>query len=102
MDEYDHTNFDHAHYYKIRKERRRTGLPVLPLQEDIKDHPFLNKIVCWNNKQYFVERVFKEWCVGWYISALIKNIVTNSHVCVPIENINSTIKTNFIDLKLVD
>ena len=90
------------HYQEIRKARKQHGLPVNNLQHDLSNHAFSNKTVLRNGKMYVVERVFKEWCLGWYIVALIREIESGSHVCVNIENINSAfVKTGFENLVLV-
>lgn len=85
----ENTLFDFCLYQKIRQERKKAGLPVSSSQQDLLDHPLLGTTVKRNGNQYFVERVFKEWCLGWYVCALIRNIETDSHACINIENINS-------------
>ena len=72
------------HYIKVCRARENLGLKVeksLPI-----DHPLVGKTVTNGEKTYVVEKAFRQWMWGWYVSLLLNH--NNSHCLVFWENVN--------------
>jgi hypothetical protein len=61
-------NFNHDLYQKIREERRKNGLYVASLSEEIIDHEMKGKkfISKDDNKVYTVKAVYKQFYAGFF------------------------------------
>jgi hypothetical protein len=80
------TKFNVDHYRKVREARTIAGLPVAKLSEQV-DHPLVGKKLrkIETGNVYNVERVFKEFYLGWFYKAVIEH--NKSHGIVFFENV---------------
>ena len=69
------------HYFDVRRERRRQGLPVFTEKEVYDRHPMLGKRLrnTQTGKIYVVERVTSVWLDGFYEQMTIREEGTKSH-----------------------
>lgn len=63
------THFNHDLYRRIREVRKRMGLPVVDLSQEIKDHELIGAKMYSTEEDchYTVDRVHKMWYEGWFI-----------------------------------
>ncbi len=82
--------FNVDHYNKVREYREKVGLPNSNLTVELIDHELINKSIknLITNKIGIIEKIFKQFYCGWYISYLVC-YEGNSHGVVIINNINS-------------
>jgi hypothetical protein len=78
--------FNMDHYIKVRRARQKAGLPVAELSEKV-THPLVGKKLrnLESGKVYNVEKVFKEFYLGWFYKAVIE--CDGSHGVIFFENI---------------
>lgn len=97
---------DTSHYFKVKKERMKLGLPLtedftdkwdsrkgyditgkkLPFKyHELHDKKLINK----KGEVYIIDAVYKQWYLGFYIAIAIRKEGTKSHGIRYIKNISS-------------
>jgi hypothetical protein len=68
------TFFNASHYSRVRQARKERGLPLQDLHVEEPNHPLSGKKIknIETGKVYNVERVFREFYLGWFYKAVIE------------------------------
>lgn len=98
-------NFNDELYRRIREERKKIGLPICNLSEEIKDHKMIGKKFFANdeNKTFYVKSVHRQFYSGFFIMYMFIDDEGSSRPSY-MENINSIseiIKESVIENKSI-